>query len=155
MEHDTSTDDAALFTEHVRSNLIRFGGVVALGAGAARLTTGGGVDTVGFLVAGVLMIWFSSARYEVTGTGVDVRMGAGRPHIHLDSSDIRRVEIGTINPLRVGGWGYRGSWLLGHHLTVSLGGGDGILIETRTGGRLRLTSRHAAAMQRAIQHTMT
>jgi hypothetical protein len=88
----------------------------------------------------LLIMWFCVARYTVTPRGVDVRVGLGAPHLHVPAGDIASVDPTTLS--FVTGWGYRGSWTLLRVVTVSLGGNGAVLITTRRGKRLQLTSRH-------------
>ena len=97
--------------------------------------------TLGLVLLGtaLLLLWFSTARYTVTNDGLSVGVGGGRPRLRIAPDQIRSVEPSRIS--FVAGIGYRGSWLLLRRVAVSLGGNGAILITTRTGKRLQLSSR--------------
>ena len=70
------------------------------------------------LGAAALVAWFCVARYTVTRQGVDVRVGLGRPHLHVGAADIASVEPTRVSMLT--GWGYRGSWTVLRNVAIPL-----------------------------------
>ncbi len=94
------------------------------------------------LFAAFVLMWFCVARYTVSRQGIDVRVGAGWPHLKVDIVDIASVTPSHISIMTAGGWGYRGSWTLLRGVVISLGGRGAVLITTNRGKRLQLASHH-------------
>ena len=93
------------------------------------------------LATALVVAWFSVARYTVSNRGVEVVVGGGRPRLSIPADEIRSVEPTRISLLTSGGWGYRGSWTLLKGVAISLGGNGAVLITSRRGKRLQLSSR--------------
>lgn len=95
-----------------------------------------------FFLSGFLVMWFCFARYQVSQGGVDVVVGAGWPHLHVAVADIASVKQSKNSFMTTGGWGYRGSWTFLRGVAISLGGRGAVVITTRKGKRLQLSSDH-------------
>ena len=148
MQMTTQTD--ALYAERIVWGPAYPLAVVIAATGVVQLFDRWYLGTV-CLGAAVLVIWFCVARYTVTGGGVEVLIGAGRPRIRVPTEDIESVGPTNLSLRTTGGWGYRGSWTLLRGVAISLGGQGAVQIKTRRGKKLRLASRHPNELLAAIE----
>jgi hypothetical protein len=144
-----SDRDGFLFSESISSKLVQ---VVAAVVGIAALVTfWSNVRTsLTCAVVAIVVLWFSRARYDVSESAIEVRIGLGWPSIRVLAPQIEDSSEAPLNTFKVGGWGYRGIWTLFHKVAISLGGSGGVRIRVHGGGVLHLSSNHARALNSAV-----
>lgn len=81
----------------------------------------------------VLMLGLSSVRVVVGAHGVRVTPGIGWTHVTIQLASIDRVEAIDVNPLRWGGWGYRGGLRLFGRAAWVVRGGEGLRLDLTDG----------------------
>jgi hypothetical protein len=138
---DTVPADEPLYSERIVWAASYPLAAVLLAAGAVELFDRWALGAI-FIAAALGVVWFCRARYTVSGRGVDVVVGGGRPHLFVAADDVQSVEPTRISLRNSGGWGYRGSWTMSKGVAISLGGNGAVVITSRSGKQLRLSSRH-------------
>lgn len=86
-------------------------------------------------LAGVLVLALIEIHVELTGDAVRVRYSGPLrwPSTKIRLADVSTVEAIHIDPMRYGGWGYRGSLRLFRRAAVNLRRGPGLRFELRDG----------------------
>ena len=88
-------------------------------------------------VAGLAVLPLVSVTVEVTADVLRCRFAGpgGWPTVSIPVAEIERAEAIDVQPLRYGGWGYRGSLRLFRRAAVNLRSGPGLRLAL-TGGRV-------------------
>ncbi|MDP9845283.1 DUF1648 domain-containing protein [Streptosporangium lutulentum] len=116
--------------------------LLTVGAGFLVVILLGGKDmlwspTVIMALAGVLTLTFGSVRARVTEDGLRISYGPLRqPRRHIPITRVRRAWSEERFPSTVGGWGIRG---LPGAATIMIRGGDCLVVEYVSGGRLAIS----------------
>lgn len=98
------------------------------------------VGSVGLLI---LADAFSYLRVRVDRRGVHITYGhLGLIRQHVDLSDVGHAETLDVQPLKHGGWGYRGSLILFRRAAIVIRGGSALRIALSNGRHLTITIDH-------------
>jgi hypothetical protein len=106
------------------------------------LTLGSGSFGSGFtvLVVGLAIAAFVRVDVRVTRAGVAVRSGLfGWPRVHLPLDEIESAAFTEVQPLRFGGWGYRGSLRLFRRANWVVRKGPGLVVRMTRGREFVVT----------------
>lgn len=119
-------------------------GVVALGSASP-------VIGALLLASAVMVAAFAAVEVMVDHQGLTVRYGPlGWPRTRIPIEDIDRAEVVEVQPLRHGGWGYRGSLRLFGRAAVILRAGEALSLRLRNGRRFTVTVDDAAGAAGAV-----
>ena len=90
---------------------------------------------------------------DVDTRGIHVSFHYLWPTRHIALEDVVRAHATSYDSLaEYGGWGVRLSW---RGWAFNTGGSEGVLVETRSGGRVMIGSRRAAELAAAIARAVT
>ncbi len=134
-------DDRVAWFGHTRSTAIAVIGLVLLVAGATSAMLGGlwPAGTT-LLLAGVLVAAFSSLDASIGDAGLRVSSGPLHwPNVSIPLDQVETASAIHFNPLRWGGWGYRGSLRLLGRAAGGLRAGPAIELQLTRGRRFAVT----------------
>ena len=115
-------------------------------------------NVVRFMFAPILILLvlalLALARLEtdVDQTAVRVNFHLLWPPRRIPLDDIKRAHAMSYNPLSYGGWGVH--YMLLRGWSFDAGGGQGVLVETKSGPRIMIGSHRAAELEAAIAHAV-
>ena len=76
------------------------------------------------------LLFLSSMRVQADNSGLSVRSAlCGVRFVHIDAADIEQASVIDVEPLKWGGWGYRGSLKLAGTAAVVLRSGPGLHLQ--------------------------
>ena len=125
---------------------------VFIGAlGAARSGVGSVVAILvgpATIVAVLVLLALAKLVTDIDERGIHISFHLLWPTRHIPLEDVQRAHATKYRPLvDYGGWGVRLSW---KGWAFNTGGAEGVLVETKSGKRIMIGSRHAKELEAAI-----
>jgi Protein of unknown function (DUF1648) len=137
--------ERATWVGSARNRGFGIGGIAALALAAVAYLLGNTPTAISLAVAGIIMVPFGELHARVDDRGLAIGFGPiAWPRIRVPLADIRSARQLDINPMKNGGWGYRGSLTVFGKAAAIVRGGDGLELQL-DGNRTLLVSTDDAA----------
>jgi Protein of unknown function (DUF1648) len=119
--------ERATWMGSARNRGFAIGGIAALVVAAIAFSLGNTPTAITTAIVGIVMIPFGEVHVRVDDRGLAIGFGPlAWPRIHVALADIRSAHRLDIDPMRNGGWGYRGSLTMFGKAAAIVRGGDGL-----------------------------
>lgn len=123
---------------------------VALGVSGAGFLPFFPVVSLTLFIAGVACAFFVKVNVTIDASAVRVSGPIGFPRVAFPFSRIAAVTAIEVRPMKVGGWGYRGSLTVFRRAAWVVRGGPGLQLDLRDGRRFVVTVDDAEAAARFV-----
>lgn len=145
-------NDTIAYRETITMWLLTVGGAVLVAIGLYQVFWGTLALGLVLLAAGLALVWYSRATYEISDAQVKATIGYGWPRLVIEGNELLLAERSSPSFLQTGGWGYRGSWLLSKSVIISLGGRGKVMFRTASGKRLTVSTNHTTQLITAAEN---
>ncbi len=127
--------ERAVFVENLSPRWALWAGAGLLAMTAVMIVAVGWRVALFMIPALVVVAVFSTVQVSADRSGLTVRSGLfGVPYAKIDSAEIERVSVIDVEPMKWGGWGYRGSLKVLGQAAVVTRRGPGVRLDL-TGDR--------------------
>jgi hypothetical protein len=137
--------ERAAWAGRARNRGFAVGGIAALAVAAVAYGLGNTPTAITLAIVGIVMVPFAELHARVDDRGLVVGFGPiAWPRIHVALADIRTARAIDVEPMKHGGWGYRGSLTVFGKAAAIVRGGDGLELQL-DGNRTLIVSTDDAA----------